>query len=73
VAPATVAAPSAADRVLYENRLSSFIDNSLEVTSQTVLSADRQTMRVSMSPVFNTATDAKPVVSSSVIPGAPQP
>ena len=65
--------PSSGDRVVSESRLSSFIANTMEVTSQTVLAADRRSMRVSMTPVFNTATDAKPIVASPGIPGAAQP
>ena len=61
------------DRVVYESKLSSFIQNTMDVTTQTVLSADRRSLRTSMAPVFNTLTDADPRVSSSVIPGAPQP
>jgi hypothetical protein len=57
----------------YQSKLSSFIANSLEVTTQTVMAADRRSMRVSMTPVFNTVTDAKPVVSYTGIPGAREP
>ena len=62
-------APSAGDHVLYESKLSSFIKNSLDVTTQTVLSADRRSVRVEMTPMFNTVSDARPQVSSSAIPG----
>ncbi len=61
--------PSAGDHVLYESKLSSFIKNSLDVTTQTVLSADRRSVRVEMTPMFNTVSDARPQVSSSAIPG----
>jgi hypothetical protein len=57
----------------YQSKLSSFIANSLEVTTQTVMAADRRSMRVSMTPVFNTVTDVKPVVSYPGIPGAREP
>jgi hypothetical protein len=54
----------------YQSKLSSFIANSLEVTTQATMSADRRSVRVSMTPVFNTVTDAKPVVSYTGIPGS---
>ena len=57
----------------YQSKLSSFIANSLEVTTQTVMAADRRSMRVSMTPVFNTASDARPIVSNPVIPGGARP
>jgi tetratricopeptide (TPR) repeat protein len=57
----------------YQSKLSSFIANSLEVTTQATMAADRRSMRVSMTPVFNTATDAKPVVSYTGIPGSREP
>jgi len=72
-APPPPSVPSSGDRVVSESRLSSFIANTMEVTSQTVLAADRRSMRVSMTPVFNTATDATPIVASPGIPGAAQP
>ena len=73
VAPAPSSAPASGDHVVYESKLSSFIANTMEVTSQTMLSADRRSMRVSMTPVFNTATDTPPVVASPGIPGGSQP
>ena len=57
----------------YQSKLSSFIANSLEVTTQATMAADRRSVRVSMTPVFNTVTDAKPVVSYSGIPGSREP
>ena len=73
MAPPPATGPSTGDHVVYESKLTSFIANTMEVTGQAVLSADRRSMRVSMTPVFNTATDAKPIVASPGIPGAPQP
>ena len=40
------------DRVMYQTRVSSFVSNSLDVTAQAVMSADRRSMRLSVSPVF---------------------
>jgi len=52
--------------------VSSFVKNSMDVTVQAVLSADRQTVRVSMSPVFSTAgMGGQPVVNNPGIPGGP--
>ena len=60
------------DRTLYQNRVQSFVANSVDVTAQAVLSADRRSVRLSITPVFNTAQSSKPVqVVSPVFPGAP--
>jgi len=60
------------DRTLYQNKVQSFVANSVDVTAQAVLSADRQSIRLSLTPVFNTNTSSKPVqVVSPVFPGAP--
>ena len=62
------------DQTLYQNRVQSFVANSVEMTAQAVLSADRRSVRVSVTPVFNTATATKPVqVVSPIFPGAPKP
>ena len=46
--------------------------NSVDVTAQAVLSADRRSVRLSVKPVFNTAGRDKPVkVNSPVVPGGP--
>jgi tetratricopeptide (TPR) repeat protein len=59
------------DRTVYQNRVRSFVSNSVDVTAQAVLSADRRSVRVSLSPVTTTATSSKPVqVISPVFPGA---
>jgi tetratricopeptide (TPR) repeat protein len=60
------------DRLLYQNRVQSFVANSVDVTAQAVLSADRRSVTVSLKPVFNVAASDKPVqVNSPVFPGAP--
>ncbi len=61
--------PSPKDRTLIQNKMSSFVQNSMDVTAQAVLSADRRTLRVSLSPVFNTASSGPPKVVNPVIPG----
>jgi len=67
--------PSVNDRTVYQTKVSSFIRNSLDVTAQAVLSADRRSVRLSVKPVFPTAAGmrAGPVqVASPVFPGAPR-
>ncbi len=60
------------DRIVYQNRVRSFVANSVDVTAQAVLSADRRSIRLSLTPVAGTATSTKPVrVDSPVFPGAP--
>jgi len=60
------------DRTLYQNRVRSFVANSVDVTAQAVLSADRRSVRVSLTPVGGKETSSKPVqVVSPVFPGAP--
>ena len=71
--PARQAAPSKDDRVLYQTRVASFMKDSLDVTAQAVLSADRRSLRLSVQPVY-TPTPANrpittPVVNNPIIPG----
>jgi hypothetical protein len=53
--------------------VASFVKNSVDVTAQAVLSADRRYVRLSLTPVFNAATNVKaaPVVANPTLPGAP--
>ncbi len=57
--------------MLYQTRVKPFVQNSLDVTAQAVLSADRRYVRLSMTPVFNTVTGVQniPVVVNPTIPG----
>jgi hypothetical protein len=60
------------DKVLFQNKVRSFVQNSLEVTAQAVLSSDRRSVRLSLTPAFNTVgLGAQPVVRNPLIPGAP--
>jgi tetratricopeptide (TPR) repeat protein len=70
-ASAKAAAPSPDDRVVYQNKVASFMKQSMDVTAQTVLSGDRRSVRLSMEPQFTPASvsGTQPVVTSSVIPG----
>ncbi len=61
------------DKILYQTRVQSFMKNAMDVTTQVVLSSDRRSMRVSVTPVFESTANIKPgatVVNSSVIPGS---
>ena len=64
-----VAEPSTDDRVLTQQKVSSFVKNSVEMTAQAVLSADRRTVRVSVTPVFSTLGNQAPVINNPAIPG----
>jgi len=59
------------DRTLYQTRVSSFIQNSVDMTAQAVLSADRQSVRLSLKPVFNTMKTGPVKVNSPIVPGGP--
>jgi hypothetical protein len=60
------------DRTLYQTRVKPFVQNALDVTASAVLSADRRSLRLSVTPVFNTVKAAPntPVVVNPTIPGA---
>ncbi len=60
------------DRTLYQTRVKPFVQNAMDVTASAVLSADRRSLRLSMTPVFNTVTATRnaPVVVNPTIPGA---
>jgi hypothetical protein len=52
------------------------VANSVDVTAQATISADRRFVRLSLNPVFNTVTGMRTVpvaVSSPVIPGGVVP
>jgi hypothetical protein len=59
------------DRTLYQTRVRPFVQNAMDVTASAVLSADRRTVRLSMTPVFNTVTGVQntPAVVNPTIPG----
>jgi hypothetical protein len=63
------------DRTLYQTRVSPFVKNSVDVTARAVISADRRYLRVSLSPVFNTAAGPQkvPAVVNPTIPGSRRP
>lgn len=59
------------DRTLYQTRVKPFVQNAMDVTASAVLSADRRSLRLSMTPLFNTVTPTRnaPVVVNPTIPG----
>jgi tetratricopeptide (TPR) repeat protein len=64
--------PSPNDRAFYQTKIDSFVKNSLDVTAQAVLSADRRHVRVSLAPLAApaaTISDRAVTVSDPVIPG----
>jgi hypothetical protein len=78
VSPSAPARPAPEDaglgeRTLCATKVKSFVSNSLDVTAQAVLSADRRSVRVSLSPVFASGAQpsGKPAVRDPVIPGGP--
>jgi hypothetical protein len=60
------------DRTLYQTRVKPFVQNAMDVTASAVLLADRRSIRLSMTPVFNTVNTTRnaPVVVNPTIPGA---
>jgi hypothetical protein len=54
-----------------QNKVNTFVSNGADLSAQAVISSDRRSMRVSLSPVFNTVTRnlETPVVSNPFIPG----
>jgi tetratricopeptide (TPR) repeat protein len=71
--PAAAPPPRAAasDRMFYQTRVAPFVKNSVDVTARAVLSADHRYLKVSLSPVFNTAAGPRqaPTVVNATIPG----
>ena len=69
--PRPIVKPSANDRTLYQTRVSSFVANTLELTAQAVLTADRRSLRLDISTVNNPAAATRPPrVISPIFPGA---
>jgi hypothetical protein len=59
------------ERTLYHTKVAPFVTNSIDVTAQASISADRRYVRLSLAPVFNTVTGfGLPTVINTVIPGA---
>jgi len=66
------AAASPNDRLLFQNKVDQVLGHGVDVTAQAVLSADRRSIRLSMTPVFEAAPrSTQPIVTSPLIPGSP--
>ncbi len=63
--------PSKDDRTMYQARVKPFVQNSISVTAQAVISADRRYVRLSVSPVFNTLTGFQPIAGPVINPTIP--
>ena len=63
---------SPAERVAFQTKVSSFVGNGADLTVQGVISGD--SVRLTMSPVFNTVTGAQaaPLVNNPLLPGTPK-
>jgi hypothetical protein len=59
----------AKDRTLYHAKVASFVKNSVDVTAQAVLAADRRHIRLSLNPAFNTAGVGPARIVNPVFPG----
>jgi hypothetical protein len=58
--------------MLFQNKVDQVLGHGVDVTAQAVLSADRRSIRLSMTPVFEGAgRSAQPAVTSPLIPGSP--
>jgi tetratricopeptide (TPR) repeat protein len=59
------------EQVAYQTRVSPFLPNSIDLTAQAVVSADRRYVRLSVAPVFQTVTGLGPPVPVNIplIPG----
>jgi hypothetical protein len=63
--------PSDQDKTLIQQRVASFVRNSVEVTAQAQLTSDRRGVRLTFQPAFNTVgvDNGQPAVNNPVIPG----
>jgi hypothetical protein len=62
------------DRVLYQTRVASFVKDSVDLTAQAVLAADRRSVRITVAPVFMPTTNqtpTAPAINNPLLPGAP--
>jgi hypothetical protein len=61
------------EQVAYQTRVQPFVSNSVDLTAQATISADRRYVRLSVAPMFNTVTrtQLQPRVVLPLIPGLP--
>ncbi|HEV3261402.1 MAG TPA: hypothetical protein VG013_31405, partial [Gemmataceae bacterium] len=69
--PDKPADPSPADQVAYQSKVAPFVPNSLDLTAQATVSADRRFVRLSLAPVFNTVTTVQPAPVTVFVPMIP--
>jgi tetratricopeptide (TPR) repeat protein len=70
--PANPQTANAVEEVAYQTKVAGFVSNSMDLTAQARVSADRRYVRLSMAPVFQTmsSNQAVPAVTNPLIPGA---
>jgi tetratricopeptide (TPR) repeat protein len=61
------------DRTLYQTKVASFVQNSVDVTAQAVITADRRHVRLSLSTSFTSVKPGRVTVISPVFPGGIAP
>jgi hypothetical protein len=62
------------ERTVWQTKVKQFVTNSVDVTAQATISADRRYVRLSLTPVFNVVTGVKTIpgtVANPLIPGLP--
>jgi tetratricopeptide (TPR) repeat protein len=59
------------EQVTYQTRVAPFVNNSIDLTAQATVSADRRYVRLSMTPMFNvvTGTQLQSFVNNPLLPG----
>jgi hypothetical protein len=59
------------EQVTYQTRVAPFFNNTIDLTAQATVSADRRYVRLSVTPMFNvvTGTQLQPMVLNPIIPG----
>jgi hypothetical protein len=59
------------EQVTYQTRVAPFVTNSIDLTAQATISADRRYVRLSMTPMFNvvTGTQLQSFVTNPLLPG----
>jgi hypothetical protein len=62
-------------QVAYQAKVSPFLNNSMDMTAQATVSADRRSVRLSLTPVFQTVTNGQSaaVLNNPMIPGGSRP
>jgi hypothetical protein len=63
------------DTVTYQTRVEPFVSNTVDLTAQAVISADRRYVRLSLAPMFNVVSGVQsiPVIRTPLLPGGGRP